>query len=468
MLELIVRGSILCILLINHAVNTFPFANNRMGGTGEKKNDEIALSPSMKSISFEIFGRDEDTSEGKTTSAAKERKKNTLPNESLKSITPTLLTTKGFFKQLQQQNLPRDDEKHPPIIMTTKKKSTAVINTPCEKDVYSFRLVDISLNIMIDDDDDDDDVDDSNIGDNENVDDNNYKASEKDPKRITLVKPLPLLQVLPTRTRTTRTTTTQSFMDQAQIRYKDVTKKCVQVFSKSHHKHHKEFCPVIAQHCDHPKYMEICSKLLNFKPVMQVLDDNGALDKDSIMKNKQNEIDYIPSTTVVTIADSKLRRSFMLINKKDRSAPTKTPTITLSAQTRFYTDNVKSTPDHISKKTSSTDPTTFIQLASATNTQSAQTIFSMINGKYETKNHPVLKGESNPISENPSTTSTTDPFTSTNLLSTISTTNYVGESAATCNYPCNWMLTTNGAVVRVCRFHYRRRQYCEDYDMYHI
>ena len=37
-----------------------------------------------------------------------------------------------------------------------------------------------------------------------------------------------------------------------------------------------------------------------------------------------------------------------------------------------------------------------------------------------------------------------------------------------CLYPCNWMMTTNGAVVRVCRFHKRTRQYCEDYDIHEI
>ena len=37
-----------------------------------------------------------------------------------------------------------------------------------------------------------------------------------------------------------------------------------------------------------------------------------------------------------------------------------------------------------------------------------------------------------------------------------------------CTFPCNWMLTTNSAVVRVCRFYERTRQYCEDYDIYEI
>ena len=177
-----------------------------------------------------------------------------------------------------------------------------------------------------------------------------------------------------------------------QTMYKDVTRKCQQAFSKKSQQHYQEFCAVIARHCDHPRYMEICSKLLDFRPRMITTHPTDTILKEPSMKNgKEMKIDFIlQKTTITTDATS----------QEDLSLDSDIESKTGSSK---VVDKLLTNPTKISSK--------------------GRTL--------------------------PSTSST------------------VGADT-TCNYPCNWMLTTNGAVVRVCRFHHRRRQYCEDYDIYHV
>ena len=465
----------------NHTINTFPF--NGMRGTGRKQHDKSTLSPSK--TRFVLVGRSErdeaENKEERRSSAMKN--KNELVTEIFNGefVSPTLMVPTKLFGELLQNRLIAGEQPTP--IMQNPEEKILVIKNPHDKDAFSYRLVDVSLNAMVADDV----ASVRNMGDNNNdIGDDDDKAPKENPK-----KTLAESHVLTASLTTTTTTTTQLsvIVHPAQTMYKEVTKKCVHVFSKPQlqHKHYKEFCPVIARHCDHPKYMDICSKLLNFKP-----------NDDVSTRNNKNEIDYTPNQ-LPSINTESVQGRWSSVNVKEdirvgygsrKISPTTNPIegsrtldhrridhlqkeISTVMKNEKY-DSIKKV-DYLLKTSLSLGSDTSAQAKPLERPEKKNydNQSTWDGTKYYNSGTATLPTRQIVAKNDVFTLSSVKPTPfSTSLPLTISTTASVEKTRATtpttCNYPCNWMLTTNRAVVRVCRFHYRRRQYCEDYDIYHI